>query len=253
MAKIKLTIQNGHRNVTSGATGTSNRVLVDSGQMPPPVINEVDLVDKVYYAFKEIVDLEYSNSIELSYDDKDVNNGQYADYFMALHFDGSTNPAYNGGFVDDSPDDLVSDQSWAFAQKVADYYFSAMGIEFMPSHRTVNSTYYYAFNYTGANTKQFIIELGTMTNLGDMQKLTDYKKIGKLLFEGFKAHTGVQPNVTTPTTPPPTQPPTQPPTPPPTNPCEVQDKKLADIKAIVWGKGYVWQKLNAIKQILPKV
>jgi hypothetical protein len=173
MVRIKLTIQNGHRNAANGQTGTSG---------------EMDLIDKVYYAIKSIIDSKYSQIIELSYDDATVKNGETADYFLAPHFDGSTNTSYNGGFVDCSPESLTKDQDWQFAQMIADYYFGPMGITFAPSHRTANSTYYYAFNSTGEKTIQTIIELGTLTNADDKVKCQDYNKIARLLMEGIIAY-----------------------------------------------------------------
>ena len=179
MKQPSITIQNGHRHTTTGQTGTAG---------------EVDLIDKVFY---ELSPLLIKAGVVVYYDDANVINGQNTDYFIALHFDGATNPSYKGGFIDDAPKcpnngvtpcDNSSDASWKFAQKIADYYFSAMGIDFVPGHRTVNSTYYYAFNYTGEKTLQFIIELGTLTNPDDRGKLQDYKKIATLLSQGIIAY-----------------------------------------------------------------
>ena len=238
MSRIKLCLQNAHRNATGGQTGTGG---------------EVDLIDKVYYAIKLIIDSKYSDSIELSYDDATVRNGTTADGFIALHFDGSTNLDYNGGFVDDSPYDLVAAESWRFAQIVADNYFSAMGIEFMPNHRTNNSTYYYAFNFTGSNTKQFLIELGTLTNVSDKAKLQDYNKIAQLLMNGIVSYWGVKQNIAV--APPPII------TPPPISPpidCKVYTDQIQLARDIIWGK-WTWigirgwkNRLNQLKNILPK-
>lgn len=170
MNKVTLTLQNAHRNAPNGQTGTGG---------------EMELVDKVFYAMRDEL---INKGIELYYDDATVINGAKTDYFIALHFDGSTNPAYHGGFVDDSPYDQVAAQSWKLAQMVADRYFGPMGIEFVPGHRTVKSTYYYAFNQTGANTKQFLIELGTLTNPDDRAKCQDFNKIARLLNEGIFAY-----------------------------------------------------------------
>jgi len=174
MNKIKLTLQNGHMNASGGQTGTGG---------------ELELIQKVYYAIKTIIDSQYSDKIELSYDDATVKNGKLADYFIALHFDGSTNPNYNGGLVDAGTlPSATKDQDWAFATKVADYYFNPMGIRFAQEHRTINTNQYYAFNDTGENTKQFLIELGTLTNADDKVKCQDFNKIAKLLVEGMVAY-----------------------------------------------------------------
>lgn len=191
MNKIKLTIQNGHRNVTNGQTGTSG--IVDGKK-----VYEVDWIDKVYFALKAKIDSTYSDSIELSYDDCNVQNGAFADIFVAIHFDGSTNKSYNGGFVDCSPNSYTKDEDWKLAQTIGDAYFIPMGIKFAPEHRTDNSTYYYAFQYTGENTKQTIIECGTMTNDSDMTKLADYTKIGELILQGIVNYIKVLPNVSIP-------------------------------------------------------
>lgn len=198
MKKVTLCIQNGHRNTTTGATGTSDKILVDAGVISGPVTYEVDLIDKVFYALRDKL---ISAGIELYYDDANLENtkrlGEALNYFIALHFDGSVNRDYNGGFIDDAPQcpnggimpcDMDASGSWKFAQVVADHYFSSMGIAYADSHRTKNSTYYYAFNETGEKTKQFIIELGTLTNASDRAKLFNVGKIAELLFNGIIAY-----------------------------------------------------------------
>jgi hypothetical protein len=180
MKKVSLTLQNAHRNALFGMIGTAG---------------EVDLIDKVFYAMRDPL---INAGIDLYYEDDgiwDERTGNFIgllngdkDYFISLHFDGSTNKDYNGGFIDNSPYDLVANDSWKFAQTVADHYFSSMGIAFRPEHRTNNSTYFYAFNVTGQNTKQFLIELGTLTNPSDRTKLQDHQKIAKLLVEGILAY-----------------------------------------------------------------
>lgn len=185
MKKVTLTLQNGHRNAMFGNTGTNG---------------EVDLIDKVFFSLAPKL---IEKGIEVYYEDDGLwdDDGNFLgllngdkDYFIALHFDGAVNPAYEGGFVDDCPKcpnggivpcDLQSDQSWKFAQTVADYYFGPMGIRFAPEHRTANSTYYYAFNTTSENTKQFLIEMGTLTNSSDRAKCQDYNKIATLLCQGI--------------------------------------------------------------------
>lgn len=170
MIKPTITIQNGHRNTTTGQTGTAG---------------EVELIDKVFYALSPKL---IEKGVVVYYDDATIKNGKNTDYFIALHFDGATNPAYNGGFVDCNPDSITVDKDWKFAQTIAYYYFSAMGIRFAPEHRTANSTYYYGFNFTGENTIQTIIELGTLTNKDDNAKLGDVNKIATLLCEGIVAY-----------------------------------------------------------------
>jgi len=190
MNRIKLTIQNGHFNAPNGQTGTSG---------------ELNLIQKVFYAIKSIIDKDYADKIELSYDDANVKNGAFADYFIALHFDGATNSNYDGGFVDCNPDSFTKDKDWDFARTIADYYFNPMGIRFAPEHRTANSTYYYGFNYTGENTVQTIIELGTLTNSHDRGICQDYNKIARLLCQGIVAYLKEKdPRYTVPTVPTPT-------------------------------------------------
>ena len=182
MKQVNIVINNGHRNAANGATGTTG---------------EVDLIDKVFGALSPLL---IKAGLQVYYDDANLTNtkslGDNLMYFVAPHFDGSTNPSYNGGFIDDcpacpnggvTPCDNSSVQSWKFAQTVADNYFIPMGIAFAP-HSTNDSKYYYAFNYTGANTKQFIIELGTLTNQSDHDKCQDYGKIATLLTKGIVSY-----------------------------------------------------------------
>jgi len=177
MAKVTLTIHNGHRNAQNGQTGTSGKT--SDGRK----YTEVQLMDDIYAAMKPRLILA---GVDVYYDDADIKSGKVTDYFIALHADGNANNAdIRGGFVDDSPTDMVATESWKFAQAVADAYFPKIGIPFVPSHSTNNSRYYYAFSLTGANTKQFIIELGTMTNLEDMDKLADVPYVASLLVDGI--------------------------------------------------------------------
>ncbi len=176
MAKVSITIQNGHRNAENGQTGTSG--VTSDGRK----YTEVQLSDDIFNSMKDRL---IAAGIEVYYDDANIVNGKNTDYFIALHADGADNKDIRGGFVDDSPDDQVATQSWKFAQTVADAYFPKIGIPFVPAHSTNNSRYYYAFALTGAKTKQFIIELGTMTNLEDMDKLADVPYIASLLVDGI--------------------------------------------------------------------
>lgn len=171
MKQVNIVISNGHMNPGNGQTGTSG---------------ERDLIEKVYYALAPLL---IKAGLVVYYDDANLTNikslGDNLMYAIFPHFDGSTNPTYNGGFVDDSPTDAVATESWKLAGVVADSYFGPMGIRFAPEHRTINSTQYYAFNYTGANTKQFLIELGTLTNVDDRAKCQDFNKIATLLARGI--------------------------------------------------------------------
>ena len=180
MNRIKLTIHNGHRNAQNGQTGTSG--ILPNGTK----IYEVDLIDSIFYKIKEIIDRSsyLSSRIELSYDDATIKNGARADYFVALHIDGSSDPTKRGGFVDNHPNDYVYDKSMAFAKKVADTYFPQIDIPYI-NGQTQNTTYYYAFVITGLNTKQFIIELGRMTNSEDLNRLVNVETVGQLLVDGM--------------------------------------------------------------------
>ncbi len=168
MKKPTLTIGIGHDNPLNGQTGTGG---------------ELELLKKVYFAIQPRL---IAAGVELYYDDAEVKNATFTDYAIFPHFDGSSNPDYNGGFIDAGElPSATKDQDWKFAQTIADYYFSAMGIRFAPEHRTINTKRYYAFNQTGENTKQFLIELGTLTNVNDRAKLQDYNKIAELLTQGI--------------------------------------------------------------------
>jgi len=167
MKKPTLTIGIGHDNAPNGQTGTAG---------------ELDLLKKVYFALAPLL---IKSGVEVYYDDANVKNGAFTDYCIFPHFDGSTNSKYDGGFVDCSPNSYTKDKDWKFATMIADYYFSSMGIRFAPEHRSINSTDYYAFNYTGKNTIQTLIELGTLTNPSDRAKCQDYRKIANLLHQGI--------------------------------------------------------------------
>jgi hypothetical protein len=172
--KTSICIQNGNDNNPDGATGTSG---------------EVELVHKVFGALAPRLT---SKGIELYYDDYNCLNtkrlGENLSYFISIHFDGSTNPNYDGGLVDCSPTSLTVNDDWKLAQTVADKYFIPMGIRFAQEHRNANTSQYYAFNFTGEKTKQFIIELGTLTNQADRAKCQDFNKIARLLAEGIFAY-----------------------------------------------------------------
>ena len=174
MTKTTLVLQNGNDNNALGQTGTAGEVV---------------LIRKVFGA---IAPLLTSKGIELYYDDYYCLNtkklGDNLSYFISIHFDGSTNPNYDGGLVDCSPTSLTVKDDWKLAQTVADRYFIPMGIRLAQEHRNANTSQYYAFNFTAEKTKQFIIELGTLTNQVDRAKLQDFKKIARLLAEGVLAY-----------------------------------------------------------------
>lgn len=176
MRKVTFTIQNAHRNSVTGQTGTNG---------------EVDLIDKVFFSLAPKL---IAKGIEVYYEDDGLwdSEGNFVgllngdkDYFLSLHFDGSVNPAANGGTIDAG--DVGSptvDKDWKFMQTIADYYFSPMGIRFT-GNRTDNTKYYYAFYATGTNTVQGLIELGTLTNADDRSKCQNYDKIATLLAQGI--------------------------------------------------------------------
>lgn len=174
MSKITLCIANSHRNSPNGQTGTNGELV---------------LIDKV---FSELSPLLIKAGIEVYYDDAGMVNinrlGDNLFYAIFLHFDGATNPDYNGGFVDASPESYTETKDWKIAQMVADSYFNNMGIRFAPEHRTINSTYFYGFNEAAKNTVTFLIELGTLTNVHDRAICQDYNKIARLLCDGIVAY-----------------------------------------------------------------
>ena len=178
--KIKLTIQNGHRNNPKGQTGTTG--VTSDGRK----FNEVDLIDQIYYVIKKKIDADslLSKVILLAYDDANITNAGDSDYFVALHADAAFE-TIRGGFIDNNPNDLVYEESMKFAKSVSDLYFTSIGIPYR-NGQTPNSTYYYGFAYTGPQTKQFIIELGNMKNKEDIDKMVDVEYVGHLVLEGMK-------------------------------------------------------------------
>jgi len=194
MTKLKICIQVGH---DTAALPTGNPSKAQTGTS-----GELDLQKKVYFALAPLLQ---KAGLEVYYDDARCLNAPNMDYYLCPHFDGSTNPAYDGGFVDCNPDSFTKDKDWEFARIISDNYFSPMGIRFAPEHRTANSTYYYGFNYTGENTVQTIIELGTLTNSHDRGICQDYNKIARLLCQGIVAYLKEKdPRYTVPTVPTPT-------------------------------------------------
>lgn len=181
--KFKLTIHNGHRNVTNGQTGTSG--VTSTGVR----VNEVDIIDQIYYKIKARIDADkfLSSVIMLAYDDSNIRNGVDSDYFIALHVDGASDTSVRGGFIDDNPNDQVYEQSIKFGKSVADSYFPQIGIPYR-NGQTPNTTYYYAFNQTAVYTKQFIIELGMASNVQDMDLLVQYDRVAELLLRGMIAY-----------------------------------------------------------------
>ena len=181
--KIKLTIHNGHRNAPNGQTGGSG--VASTGVQ----INEVDLIDQIYYKIKARIDADkfLSSVITLAYDDAYVRNGADSDYFVALHVDGASDPTARGGFIDNDTNDQVYDQSFKFGKSVADSFFPNIGIPYV-NRQTPNTSKYYAFQYTGVQTKQFIIELGFISNREDLDKLIQYDIVADLILQGMKSY-----------------------------------------------------------------
>ncbi len=176
----------------------------------------------------QLVDANFNCSPEVSKD---------FDLFLALHCD-SDYAAATGGFVDypDPSVDASNAESKRIRDAISSEYFDHSGMTEHPERSNDNTKFYYMWFYLSPKTPCVLIEMGESADAHDRVLLNDTERIATAIARGICSAFNVQYDVLE----------------PPTNPQPSVDYKklIYEIKAILTGKGYIWQKLTRIKEAL---
>ncbi len=160
--------------------------------------------------------------------------------FLALHGDADYANDSGGGFAtfpEPSTDDATV-ESQRISGVINNVYFPETGIAHT-DHANPNTKYYYMWKYLTSKTPCVLLEMGQVQDPHDKVLLANTDLIANAIARSVcKAL-----NVPFDTQPQPT------PTPPPTNELEAFK---AQVKAIIWGKGFTYTKINKLKALLPK-
>ena len=152
---MKICLQAGHKNRTSGATGA-----------PGEQNFTIDITNKLEKKLKELGQEVYVCGSFANNDSK-VTSKDW-DLFLSIHYDADI---YNtgGGFCDRPSVDYASSESKRILEIIENTYFPMTGIKNVSQRRNLNTSKYYMWNYLSKKTPCVIIECGV-----GMHKPDDY-------------------------------------------------------------------------------
>ncbi len=161
------------------------------------------------------------------------------DLALICHFDADVyqNPR-DGGFLDfpEPSTDGATVESQRIVKEIESEYFNHSGIRNMPNRRNVNTKYYYLWKYLSSKTPCAIIECGVGADPHDSVILADTDRIANAIARGickaFDVPFDAVPTIL------------------PTPSVDTLESFKQQIRTICYGKGYVWQKLNKIKELV---
>lgn len=170
---MKVCLQSGHKNLTSGATGASGER--DWTSKIVPMIAErlrakgIEVYETDYYAYND------SKVVETDWN-----------LFLSIHYDadvyGNT-PNPTGGFTDfpEPATDYSTKESQRIAGVIKDYYFPMTGIKYV-SRSNANTRYYYMWQYLSQKTPCVILECGVGNRKPeDYETLRNYTNIADVI------------------------------------------------------------------------
>ena len=154
--------------------------------------------------------------------------------FLALHGDADYAGDNGSGFVDypDPSVDASNAESKRIKEAIESEYFNHSGIANIP-HSNTNTKFYYMWRELSAKTPCVLIEMGQVQDPHDRVILADTDRVANAIARGVCKAFGVPFEAV-----------------PPTPPIVDYKKFLYDIKTVVYGKGFVWQKMARVKAIL---
>jgi len=183
------------------------------------------------------------------------------DLFLAVHCD-SDSATVSAGFADYPfpATDGATQESQRIAGVLNQVFYPETGITFRPERiqKSVDIQYYYMWKYLSATTPCVLIEMGESVDPHDSVILNDVDRCAKALTRAICKAFNISYDLTTTTTKTTTTTTLAPITtkttttiapPPSVVPCETL---LAQTRQILYGSGFWWTKLNAIKKLLPK-
>lgn len=224
-------LQSGHEGRTSGSTGAPG---------------EQELTVRIRKRLSELL-ISKGFMVQLvNADPTPAEIDKDFDLFLALHGDADYAGDMGSGFADypEPSTDGATVESQRICKVINETYFPETQIKYV-NHSNANTRYYYMWKQLSAKTPCVLIEMGQVQDPHDKVLLANTDLIAGALSKSIcKAFGVAEPPVVVPT------PPVVPI--PPTNPCQAQDELIVKIKTVLYGKGYVWAKLKAIKVLLPK-
>lgn len=167
------------------------------------------------------------------------------DLFLALHCDADYAGDTGNGFADypEPSTDGATQESQRICKIINDTYFPEVKINYI-NRSNANTRYYYMWKYLTPKTPCVLIEMGQCQDPHDKVLLANTELIAGALSKSIcKAFGIVEPTPEPPVVP--SEPLVE------QNPCKVQDDLIAKIRGILWGKGFIWDKLKRIKVLLP--
>jgi len=243
---LKLILQAGHENRTSGQTGA-----------PEEQANNIRIRNRL----GEVLS---SKGFQVMMVDADYTATQDFQLALSLHCDANYAGDEGGGFVDypDPSVDFANAESKRIKEAIESEYFKNSGIKNMPNRSNANTKFYYWWSQLTKNTPCVLIEMGESIDPHDRVILADTDRVANAIARGvcraFNVSFDPPPPPAPPVVPPPPVEPSIPPEPvqPPISPVPGPSVDytalLNSVKVIIWGKGFWWTKINNLKKLLPK-
>jgi hypothetical protein len=233
-------LQAGHQNIQNNV---DPGLRGGTGASPANFVPERDWTVKLRDTLGQIL---VSKGFQVQLDDANANSSlnttekDFA-FYLAIHFEANTH-GKGGGFMT-APDpnyDAVNPESKRIVEAIKSEYFKNTGIEEHEEWITPAMTQYYMWNALSAKTPCGIIECGVGGDAHDDVILGDFTRVANAIAKGICKAFNV------PFDPIPVL------TPSPLSPAPGTDYKavLVNVKAILYGKGYPYQKVARIKEAL---
>jgi N-acetylmuramoyl-L-alanine amidase len=230
----KICLQAGHWNTTTSATGAPNEMAFN-----------VDICNTVASELRrrgfEVKQTDANT-------DKDTSITQIDwDLFLAVHYDADI---YNtGGYFVDYPEpstDGATIQSQRIQKILSEEYGKTTGIVNHYERSNANTRYYYLWKYLSAKTPCNLIECGVGMHVPDDWQILhfDRPRVVEGIVRGICKAMSIEYDISLPPMP-------EPPQNTPSEPC-IHADVLNRVHDIVWGKGFVWVRMNKLKELLPK-
>ena len=245
---MKICLQGGHEGRTSGSTGA-----------PGEKEFNIDISNQVAFELsKRGFQVQRVNA-----DPKPEEIGGDWDLFLAIHYDADIY-GKGGGFVDfpEPSTDGATKESQRIAYLIRQEYFGTTKIVSHPERVNANTKYYYMWKLMSAKTPCVLIECGVGMHVPDDHEVLAFHR--PLVVEGIVKGICLAFNVPYVTPPTPSLPPEAPQN-PPSEPTTQPDTSLSlivelsnlrdlvgTIKGKIWGRGFVWSRMNKLKELLPK-
>lgn len=191
-------------------------------------------------------------------DDKTITSVDW-DLFLSIHYDADVYG--KGGFFVDYPEpstDGATKESQRIQKVLTEEYGKVTGIVNVPTRSNAKTRYHYMWKYLTAKTPCNLIECGVGMHVPDDWQILhfDRPRVVEAIVRGLCRCFNVAYDIVLPVPPTPPEPPS--PT-EPTSPSECETDlafckdQITQAKDILYGKGFIWSKLNKLKTLLPKV